>query len=344
MRTLSIFLCLALLGSPVFARVSTVEEEEPRRTYIATAPSEKLFVKRTESKDTLLSNMTFGIIQGVDSNPLLDSTHKADNYTEENLDMNFRYPIAKPEWGKTNARFGFNVANVNYYNTTDINILDGRAHAYLEQDIFDVFTVGLGYDFEFLWFPNDANGSFTNNELGGTIKHKITKNLYQKGAYRFGIRNYLHRKQMIGNGTLTSRLREDFRNSFEHELGIYIGKRTKLRIVNQFYINDSNFQYLDYYDYFIYRTGGSVVNLLTKKFYNTTGVYYQMKDYFSRTTTDNPNSTQKDDLFIITTSFLYDITKSASIFINYSYRQNFTNEPLETYSDNLYTAGLYYSF
>lgn len=324
------------------ASTETVQEQEPKYKY-TTGPSEKLFVQRSPSVSSLVSNVTVGVTQGVDSNPLLDSTKKADSYTQEMVDMHFKYPVFGYPLGFTNSKFGFSINNINYYNITDVNIFDAVIDVNIEQEIFDKFTLSAGYAFEMMWFPNDDNGTYAGNQINASVKQKITRWLYQKGTYRLLFKNFLENRVILGNKTTSSELRADLRNVFEHELGVYIGDSTKLRIINQFYFNDSNYTYADYYDYFNYKVGGSVVQFFTRKFYNISGFYYQRRNYDSRTAIYR-ESRQKDNLYTVTTSFLYDLTKNVSVFMNYSHSENHTNEPLDKYADSLYSAGLYYSF
>ncbi|MFA6142933.1 MAG: hypothetical protein WC738_06560 [Candidatus Omnitrophota bacterium] len=347
-HTLSFFvaigaiLFLVILTDSSIASVTTVEEQEPKFK-LTTRPSEKLFIERSPSVNDLVSNVTVGVIQGVDSNPLLDSTHKADSYTQETLDVHYKYPLLKSLFGDTNSKFGFNVMNVNYYRINDVNIFDAVVDANIEQELLGNLTVSAGYVFEMMWFPHDTNGTYAANQVNTSIKQKIVKWLYQKATYRFLVKNFTENKVLLGNKTRGESNREDSRNVFEHELGAYIGKSTKVKIVNQFYFNESNYTYVDYYDYFNYKIGGSVIQFFTKKFYGIGGFYYQRRNYDSRYEADR-QSRQKDNLYTVTGSLLYDLNKNISMFINYSHSENHSNEPLDRYVDSLYSAGIYYAF
>jgi len=342
------FIIISLALSVVFhtglsmASMTTVQEEEPKYKYTS-LPTETLFIKRSPYVDNLVSNLTVGVTQGVDSNPLLDSTHKADSYTQEMVDMHFKYPVFGSFLGFTNSKFGFNLNNIDYYRINDVNIFDAVIDANIEQEIFDKFVLSAGYAFEMMWFPHDNNGTYAGNQINTSVKQNITKWLYQKGTYRLVFKDFLHNKALLGNKTSSGDLRSDLRNVFEHELGIYIGRDTKLKIVNQFYINDSNYTYADYYDYFNYKTGGSIIQFFTKKLYGIGGFYYQRRNYDDRKMLIR-ESRQKDNLYTVTASLLYDVTKNLSAFINYSHSENHSNEPLDRYVDSLYSAGLHYSF
>jgi len=347
-RALSLFIAIgAILSLVMFtassmASVTTVEDQESKYKYTS-LPSEKLFIEKSPSVNDLVSNVTVGVTQGVDSNPLLDSTHKADSYTQEMVDAHYKYPLFKSLFGSTDSKFGFNVTNINYYRINDVNIFDAVVDANIEQELLDSLTVSAGYVFEMMWFPHDTNGTYAANQVNAGVRQKITRWLYQKAAYRFLVKNFLYNKMLLGNKTRGADRREDFRNVFEHELGAYIGKYTKVKIINQFYLNSSNYSYVEFYDYFDYKVGGSIIQFFTKKLYGIGGFYYERRNYDSRYTIERW-SRQRDNLYTVTGSLLYDLNRNISIFINYSHSENHSNEPLDRYVDSLYSAGVYYAF
>jgi hypothetical protein len=149
---------------------------------------------------------------------------------------------------------------------------------------------------------------------------------------------------LLSNGNPGSQLRRDERSVLRHEMGAYVGNVAKLKCINEYYWNESNFQYLDYYDYMSYRIGGSLITVLMPKVFGTTNFYYTRRRYDSRTLSDNNQSTQRDNLYTVTGSIIYDMTKDLSFFASYSHSENHTNEPLEQYVDTLYTVGANYSF
>jgi len=115
------------------ADIKNVENQEPKYRYTS-APSEKFFKEARSSADDLVTDAMVGVTQGVDSNPLLDSTHKADCYTQEMVDMHFKYPSRGWLDGSLKSKFGFSVTNITYYEITDINIFDAVMDANLERD------------------------------------------------------------------------------------------------------------------------------------------------------------------------------------------------------------------
>ncbi len=324
------------------ADMITVTEEEPKYKY-TTMPSEKAFIQRTSSADSLVTNATAGITQGVDSNPLLDSSHAVDSYTQEMVDMHYAYPLFTSILGFTKSKFGFNAINVNYYKKTDVNMFNSLIDYNIEMQASDTITVTSGYALEIMWFPNDEDGNYIGNEFNTSFKQFLTKWLYHKETYRFRLKNFPSNEALDGAGVARDNLRQDTRNIFESELGAYIGDNTKVRVTNQFYYNSSNYSFTDFYDYSNYRVGGSVIQFFTKKLYGIGGVFYQRRNYKNRFT-PRRLSRQKDNLYTVTGSLIYDIRRDLSVFVNYSHSENHSNEPFDQYVNTLYSFGLYYNF
>lgn len=338
---------LAVLSSATglsMADVFTVQDQEAKQKYTAATTQVPLKAKPYPKTEVLDTDLSAGVTHGVDSNPLLDSTHKADNYTEETVDMRYFYRLPKSKWGPSDLRFGFNVMNVNYWNQTDVNIFDGVGDANLDVQVCKNLTMTAGYVFEYMWYPHASTGNYVGNEANFFFKHKITDWLYQRAGYRYIYRNYFDRKILLSNGNQGSQLRRDERNVLRHEMNAYVGDIAKLKCINEYYWNESNFQYLDYYDYTQYRIGGSLITILMPKVFGATSFYYTRRRYDHRTLSDNDQSTQRDNLYTVTGSLIYDITKNLSFFASYSHSENHTNEPLEQYVDTLYTFGANYSF
>lgn len=329
---------ILLTASASFALTQASYDTEPKYKTVM-LPSEKVFLAKTQSEDNLVTNLMAGVIQGFDSNVNLDATHKPDNYTQEVVDAHFTYPVTD----LVRSRFGFDLTNVTYYTKTDNSILDGTADISFERPLGKGFTASVGYLFDLLWYPNDTNGTYVGNEFSCAIKQDLTRRSSQKVTYRVLLKDFTERKARLGNGNLSGHTRQDVRNTFEHEFSYAITKYTKVKLRNQVYLNDSNDQYYDYYTYVSYKTGGSLIQSIMPKLYGVAAFTYERRDYDSRQVSDR-QADQWDNYITVSTTLLYDITKNISAFANYTHLENNTNEPLERYTDNLYTAGVYYSF
>ncbi len=342
-RLFSGIICLPFISCAVFASTLTVTDQTQPTYKYRGSQLKQTFAQATPSSKELMTELSAGVSQGVDTNPLLDSTHKADNYNQETLDMRFEYNLPDNKLGELNSRFGMDLMNINYYRINDVDVFDGTADINIDQKLSDDFTLSAGYMFETLWYPHDTTGTYFGNEINAGFKQELTESVYQKVVYRLQLRNYLDNKVMLGNGTDSSDLRFDVRNIFRHEVGVYLNKKNKVRVINEFMVNNSNYQFVDFYDYDVYRTGCSLMSMFTKKFYGVAGFYYQRRWYISRTVSVGDYD-QRDNLFTVTASLSYDISKNLSIFGNYTHMENHTNEPLEQYVDTLFYGGFNYNF
>lgn len=254
--------------------------------------------------------------------------------------MHFSYPL---EAIQTDWKFGFNLANVSYYEYTDADMLDMIADSKFEYRLLDSLLLIAGYQGEFMVYPNDENGSFFKNEVSAGLRHTIARNASQTARYAFSLKEYTHRKILYGNLTRGSDLRLDARHDVIHELSVRLIDRLKVTLVNQYSINDSNDQYFDFYDFWMYKSRASLVVMLVKRLYVIGSFSYFHKEYTDRPTSDR-GVDQKDNLYVVSSTLLWDLTASLSLFCNYSYKENDSNEPLDQFSGNMMSAGLYYSF
>ncbi len=321
------------------AAVDTRREAELKYKTTSQAAGE-LYMQRRPSVENLIPEITLGLTEGFDSNVNLDPSKKSDSYIEESLDARYTYPIKDDS---LDVKFGFDIVNSTYYNITDASLFDGSAYVNLEGKMPNDLTFIGGYAFNTVWYPNDENGTYISNEVSGGYKHYITSRVYQKAMYRFSLKNYIDKKRRLGNAEFSSERRADLRQVLEHEVAVYIFENVKLKITNQFLVNDSNDQYFDYYDYSQYKFGPSMTVSLMDKLYNISSFSLVHREYAGRRASGK-NSRQKDDLYIASTSLLYDITKVISVYATYSYRENRSTETLDKYSSSIFATGLYYSF
>ena len=204
------------------------------------------------------------------------------------------------------------------------------------------FTLDADYGFDFVYFPFDEDGTYLGNEVNVSAKHFITDSLYYKVGYFFLHKYFTSNKVLDAHGNTSDDLRKDSRNGIESEFGIYFDKAV-LKLRGNVFYNDSNDQYSDYYDYWSWRLKPSVILLLTDKLYTIASFAYEQRNYDRRLSTKN-NETVYDDTFTLNGSLLYDITPTFTLALNYSYRENVSNEPLQKYSGSIITAGAYFTF
>jgi len=315
-------------------------EKEP-----SSAQTQGLEVKQAIEKPRLLPGKLLfyaDAYEGYDNNVNLDSQRKEDAYTEIDIQMGYKYPF--------NSVFGatlnYYLNSLNYYDVTDATYYDNNLALDLDTNLFDkkaklTWENAAGY----IYYPHESTSTFFSYDSQLGLKHSLTKTFSHKLSYDFIFREYPDRKAGDGRGAARETNRKDIRNSIAYELSGLLVRDIFVRFNNQYYVNDSNDQYMDYYDYWSYRaTLTAMMPLLTKRLYGLVTLGYQRRDYGSRQLVDDASKTERDNTYEGGSSLIFDITKKFSMSLNYLYRQNESNEPSEKYSGSMISAGLHYAF
>ena len=117
-----------------------------------------------------------------------------------------------------------------------------------------------------------------------------------------------------------------------------------VKFKNEIYKNDSNNEYQEYYDYWVYRAKPSVLYFITNDLYINLGYSYKYTLYEDRRATDDVNKVARDHTHSMSTALYYDLTKNVTCSITYSYAENLSNDPFQRYSGGTVTGGLSYNF
>jgi len=297
--------------------------------------------KQFLSENSIDLDFFAGILQGYDNNVDLNPDRNQDGFLQTSIDTDFAYRV--------NDDFRLKIVNsttnILYYQFNDADLLDIYTTFGVEGDLYLLdfkFTLDADYGFDFVYFPFDEDGTYLGNEVTVSAKHYITDSLYYKLGYFFLYKYFTSNKVLDSHGNTSDDLRKDARNGIDTEFGIYFD-RAVLKFRGDIFYNDSNDQYSDYYDYWSWKLKPSVILLLTEKLYTIASFAYEQRNYDRRLSTKN-NETVYDDTFTLNSSLLYGITPTFTLAVNYSYRENVSNEPLQKYSGSVITAGAYFTF
>ena len=129
----------------------------------------------------------------------------------------------------------------------------------------------------------------------------------------------------------------------EYAIGKYF-KRDVVKIKFEYYYNNSNYPYLAYYDYDSYRLTLSCTHLFNKKLFGHFSFSRQIRDYTGRLLTVDLGSKEWDRTYVISSGLYYILNRSLTIGLNYTYRQNWSNEPTSRYSGSVISGGTYWRF
>jgi len=337
-------LFILLLNTIAFAENPEAEpKEEDKYKYLKMITHLETItqpVKRHLKKHNMDLNFFAGVLGGYDNNVDLDPDRKKDGFSEISLNTEITYNYNDD----LRIKLENYTTNVMYFNINEASLVDIYNEFTMETDLFDDdFKFGGEYAFEMAIFPNDEDGSYHGNHVRPYIRHNILPNLYHEFDYKFLFKWYAHDKTIHSDGYRTSNRRRDERHGIDYVAGLYIGEGALLKTKIELYHNNSNYEYRKYYDYWLFRVKPSFTVKVTKKLYASSSFAYQQRRYDGRLSSENDEHVY-DDTYIYNASLLYDLTKSFTVALNYSYRENASNEPLQKYSGSIVSAGVYYSF
>jgi len=334
----TLFLCT----SNVFAQQAEKVRSEDKYSYLTglayvdqmTEP-----IKKHLRENNIELNFFAGILQGFDNNVNLDPTRKKDGFLQISLNTELAYKYTDD----IRLTAENDTSNIVYYNTHSANLLDIYNRIGLELDLNDdMFTLGTDYALDFVYFPIDIDGTYIGNEVRAYAKHNITDWLEHRIRYKFLYKSYTRGRAVKADG-YQGKFRRDYRNGLDYQAELYLMDKAILRGNIECYYNKSNYKYFNYYDFWSFRVKPSLIVMFTEKLYANSSFSYQQRLYDARLSSIT-NEHVYDNTYTVNVSVLYDLSKSFTVAINYSYRENSSNEPLQKYSGSIVTGGVYYSF
>jgi hypothetical protein len=335
---LLILSCLLLncIGLPVSA-----DEEDTRDKHkVMQQPvAGKTTMASSGIKDKLSYNFYIGALEGYDNNVYLDSRRKGDTFDQAMADVVIRYRLND----RLDIKARYDFTSITYHRFTDVNMMDNQISASFEYYPQNRLKVEAGYLVDFVDYFKGKDSDFMMDGPFGGVKYYIDRNTYIGGMYQYSVYDYSTRKTRDGSNQITDITRKDKRNTIIAEFATYLGKLF-VKVKNTYFFNDSNDRYLDYYDYNSERINLYAAYPVTERFTVLFNGGYQRKDFKSRTTTKDENKKEHDNIMMLGGGLYYKLLPSCSISLNYSYRQNYSNDPIQEYSGSIGTIGLNLSF
>lgn len=342
MKTFIVFVLAVFLVSaiPAATWAADINEEQTTEKYLGKS-EEKAYKKVEVVKEgqRYKTKLLFAAIQGYDNNVFLDPRREHDTFTEAILDANITYPLN----GRWDVMGGVTVHDITYWKATDANLIDTDLKFGFEGKLLSGMTLAVYNDVELVEYQANDSGEYIGDKAGFVLKQKLPNNFFHSFGYEYFYKNYSDRKARNGWGGLSDKDREDNRNTVDYELGVYL-KKSMFKVFGEYYLNKSNDNYLDYYDYNSLRLGSSMIYLVSKKMSAYLSYYRQFRNYSDRTIPGDNTYAEKDRTWVATASLYYDIYKNTTLGFNYSYRQNLSNNPSQKYSGTINSLGLYCRF
>ncbi|MCF7916650.1 MAG: hypothetical protein K9L61_02605 [Candidatus Omnitrophica bacterium] len=283
-------------------------------------------------------NHRISLFSGYDTNVKLSNERTGDMFEE------FLYSFDYDQ--KLSADLEFNLDYdfdyINYNEVTDITSLLNHLRLGLDKT-FSLCNLGIGYDLGYLYYPKNKDGDFLIHK-GFIYLEKDLGKFQHKLQFEAGSKDYIAQNTLSDTiSTRESTERLDRRIAAFYQIGIDVNPRLYLSFRTKFLRNDSNARYLDFYDYNAYNQRLSLTYQATKKAYLLADFSYERKEYKTRTVT-NQSYKQEDDFYSVRTGIMYLLDKKTSISLDYVYRYNSSNEPLDEYVENVISCGWHYYF
>lgn len=342
MKKTTLFFCMVLsaawLGAG--ANAADINEEQTTEKYLGTTET-KTYKKVEEIKQgkRYKTKLLVSVAQGYDNNVYLDPERKEDTFTEAILDAGVSYPLS----GRWDFKGEVSAHDITYWEATHASLIDTDLKLGFEGRLFWGITLTAMNDIEMLEYQSNDNGEYVGDKVDLGLRQKLPDNFFHAFGYQYFYKNYSDRKARNGWGGLSDKDRIDHRNTIYYEYGKYL-KKAMVKVFGEYYLNKSNDQYLDYYDYDSIRLGSSVIYLLTSKMSAYASFYEQFKHYSDRTIPGDVTTREHDRTWVTTASVFYDIRKNTTLGLSYSYRQNHSNYPAQKYSGSITSLGLYCRF
>ena len=279
------------------------------------------------------------IQQGYDANIDLDPNRKKGGFLQETANVEFSKKIDD----LIEIKMGTDLFNMIYYKYNINNLLDIAPYFELDAEIFSNLISKNKIVYDYFWYPNEKENTFSGVTLSTALRHYITEDLYQEASFEFVKRWYPDRKITLDDLTVGEKDRIDDRYRYKHTIGYY-SEKFFVKMSNEYSTNDSNEKYQEYYDYWAYRFNPSVMYFFTDIFYTDVSFIFKHVTYKDRRSTEESSRTVKDDMYILNLSFYYDLKENVTLGCTYSYTENQSNDPYQKYSGSVISAGVFYSF
>ncbi|HXV18912.1 MAG TPA: hypothetical protein VD883_02415 [Candidatus Omnitrophota bacterium] len=278
---------------------------------------------------------------GADSNPSLNSEKNEDLFAEESVSLDYKHRLSKT----ASLRWSYDLTNVNYFEVTDENVLYQKAGAGLDLLVAPKTVLETDYTFEYVYFPYDESVTNMRNNGRVGLRYRVTDKVTWRGGVGVTLKDYEDRHIREGSGVVSdSEERSDDRYKADMGLRIRLNRDLSLWGGFTYYMNDSNDQFHDTYDYESYKVHAGASFRVCSKVRSFVRASYENRDYDSRSTFENDDETQGADLYVGSAGLYYQFHKNVSLGAIYTYRVRSSNEPSQGYTSSVTTVGLYYTF
>lgn len=304
---------------------------------------ERALLKVKEKRRQLLrkTKISASVLYGYETNVNQDSNTKGDYYVEEDFSIYWQ-----PTFNKyLGLDTGYWLVNQSYSEQTDSSSMDHALNFTMNLTPFEDGKLKLspGIEYEWLWYPVCSESNYENLKYFFKFKHYIGKKWNYGGGYEYAEKTYDVKKARDPEKRESpSIVREDTRHTVDLYVTRYLGKYT-LKLKGKAYLNFSNDQYREYYDYESWKPSITISRsfLEDDKLYVSFTPSFERKNYHHRTAVDN---TRYDDVYTYKTSFYYTLKKPFTLSFANTYKKVATNYTEGNYKNITNVIGLTVDF
>jgi len=327
-----------LLSTPLMAQVSDdrVEENIDRATEVLT-PAERAAEERG-IKGRFSSNLN--VTAGYDTNPRLTGIRKGDHYQTARFNANYRKTAHK----RNQFSVSMDLTETTYNEFSNLSNLLGHIRFEYKGAISKKYILGLGYDYSFTEYHSNNATTFHFPYFFSYAQYRVNKNFYHKLQYDFGWKRYQHAKALLqSTTTFQDNKRKDKREGLEYSLGYTLTDRLSSTFSFKAFNNSSNSFFQDYYDYISYKARTRLSYRVNDKLLTHFTYSWNLKEYDSRQVTSGTYE-RVDKLFTVKTGLNYKLNDRHRLSLNYTYRENDTNNKSSFYTGSTFEGGWRYTF
>lgn len=277
---------------------------------------------------------------GYDSNPYLDASKKSDFFAQETLDILLKHPLE----GDLALVADFDLLNTNYFEATDVSFFYPVVKAGLNYRLNHRATLESRYVFSYLLYPDNEDGDVAGHGVEVALSCSLNPKIRSRAGFNYTLRDFDSRKSRLPSGVLSSDEREDDRYRIFSSLSFRWLPRVLTRVSYDYTLNDSNHQFLDYYDYDAHRVVLGTGVRLHRKLRGNVFFGYEYREYDSRLLLLDAQTVEDNDVYKAGAELRYQWLENISLSYRYFWRQKDSKEPTQEYNEIIQTLGLFYSF
>ena len=315
-------------------------EEEILRKHEEYKERRRLFEESKKAGKKYQFKFNLSVKEGYDNNVYLSPKRKGSMLDDISFGTDLRYRLNR----RSMVKLTTNSNLFNYHEITDYSTINNSTQLSLDYFLNKKARLATGYNMSFVNYLKNENGTNYNQGPFADLQYFITSKFFVGCGYGNSFYQYDKRKSRNGKKNDLEFVREDIRHKITAETGALIGE-SFLKVKNTYQFNDSNDEYMDYYDYQSDKTSALLTYGLTKNAKLIFTSSYQRKDYQSRLLGITSSKTKvREHLMILGCSLHYKPVPSVNFITSYKYSQNNSNNPSQEYSGSTSSAGITYSF